>query len=227
MRAEDRSGHRRRRISPREALKAYKDSGGVAFYFIANNNDAIGVRNGNVSAIGFNDYHEIAHLGQLAGSRAELLNGPQGPVAIITFPDGARYFSSAILADTVRDAQDEVAEYNRLAGYRPGPVGYVPAARPPARQDPPGVVWSCKFCKTTNKDRTRCDHCGAPRPELTGRGPLRSLRLARQLTYRLDCPPRPSGQAAQAPWPCTSLHSQAAPLATQNAQRLGPSRAAK
>jgi hypothetical protein len=60
------------------------------FYLLANGDDVIGVRYGTVSTLTFRDYQVVARLGQLAGSRAELMDGPQGPVTVITFADGAR-----------------------------------------------------------------------------------------------------------------------------------------
>jgi hypothetical protein len=180
MRADDRSGHRRHRTSPREALRAYTESGGIAFYFIANGDDVIGVRNGIVSVITFQDYREVARLGPLAGSRAQWMDGPEGPVAIITFADGARYYSRAIIASCTRDAAEEIAEYNTLAGYVPGPVGYVPADRAPARQDEPGMFWSCRFCQTSGAGTaaswsasTGTTYQLNSRPTRDGRRPLR------------------------------------------------------
>jgi hypothetical protein len=145
----------------RQAFRAYTASGGHAFYSLGNGANDIGVRDGGVYAL--NNYREVARLGLLAGSRAEFIRGPRFPVAVITFADGARYYSAEIPPKSARDAKREIAEYNRLAGFVPGPAGYVPAEPPREQQDPPGVVWSCRFCKTVNRDVPRCAHCGAPR----------------------------------------------------------------
>jgi hypothetical protein len=157
-------------MSPNATLKAYEESGSAIFYLLANGDDVVGVHSGSVFTLTFRNYQVVARLGPLAGSHADLIKDAKGQIAIITFADGARYYSHAITARWARDARDEVAEYNRLAGYMPGSVrnvpvvGYVPAEREAARQDPPRVVWSCRFCQTSNKDRTRCEHRGAPRP---------------------------------------------------------------
>lgn len=136
------------------ALAAYEKSGGLAFYLLGNGSSMIGVRDGSVSVL--SNYQEDARLGALAGSRAELVAGRRYPVAVITFADGARYVSRELVVG-VRGAEKEVAAYNKLAGYVPGPRGYIPPD-----DSRPGAAWSCRFCGTRNTDGPVCGHCGAP-----------------------------------------------------------------
>jgi hypothetical protein len=149
--------------SARRAFNEYTASGGLAFYMLGNGKNMIGVRDG--SAYTLSKYVEVYRLGLVAGSRAEWVRGPRFPIIVITFADAARHYSREIEPRSKRDAEKEIAEYNHLSGFGGLPAGYVPPVRTwvPHQQDASGVVWSCRFCKTVNKDVPRCDHCGAPR----------------------------------------------------------------
>ncbi len=147
-------------------FKIYRDAGGfgVAFYLLGRDTGMVGVRDDSVHLLD-KKAREVARLGPLAGSRAEMLAGGRFPVGVITFADGARYVGRELLAG-VHGAAKEIAAYNKLAGYEPGPVGYVPSPAQQAQHAQQQMVWSCRFCATMNMDRPTCAHCGARR--LTG-----------------------------------------------------------